>query len=234
MKKKKQIFVQRRLKLLTEIIKNLTKDFKIEFRNRITINISLAFAAISTLSISLTSRGIKFSPEINAILLWIIIFFSAMNGLSNIFIREEEKGTSLFLYLNSSPETVYLSKLFFNLLFFFIIELVIVPLAIFFFQISIYDYSTFFLTIISGGIAIASSTTILAAMVSKASGKGSLFTIISFPIVLPILWISTITTTNTMIKGSQPLGNNIVFLLAFSLALILVSYLLFKYIWNER
>ena len=34
-------------------------------------------------------------PTVNAVLLWIVIFFSAMTGLSRVFVKEEEAGTAV-------------------------------------------------------------------------------------------------------------------------------------------
>jgi heme exporter protein B len=91
----------------------------------------------------------------------------------------------------------------------------------------------FILTTISGGLAIASITTILGAMVSKAGGKGSLFTVLSFPLILPVMWIS-ISNTWIAIEGNGSADyKNILFLLLFSGAIATVSYLLFRYIWVE-
>jgi heme exporter protein B len=74
----------------------------------------------------------------------------------------------------------------------------------------------------------------LAAMVAKAGGKGALFTIIAFPIVLPVLW-GCISTTVTSLDRSAPVTmNNIFFLLAFSGAIVAISFLLFKYVWLEQ
>ncbi len=202
--------------MINDIIRNLKKDFLIEFRNRFALNISLAFAGITTLAISLAAGGIPFTPKVQSIIIWIIMFFSAMSGLSHIFIREEEENTSIFLKLNSSAETVYISKLIFNLLFFLIIQSIISPLYIFFLQIDVKSPLLFILTVFSGGVSISSSTTFLAAMVSKAGNKGSLFTVISFPILLPALWVAISSTTNSFQTANYPDYGNILFLLAFS------------------
>ncbi len=219
--------------MLSEIFRNLRKDFRVEFRNRAAINISIAFAGITTLAISLTAGGVSFSPRVQSIMLWIIMFFSAMNGLAHIFIREEEERTSLFLRLNSSLESVFLSKLLFNFIFFLILQVVICPLYIFFLQVDVKSPLLFLLILVSGGIAISSSTTILGAMVSKAGGKGSLFTVISFPILLPVLWIAITSTTDALEKRASAGFGNTLFFLAFSGVIISISFLLFKYIWVE-
>jgi heme exporter protein B len=157
-----------------------------------------------------------------------------MNGLSHIFIREEEEGTTLFLRFSSSPETVYIAKLLFNIIVLFAVACVITPLYIFFLGIAVHNPAQFVLIALSGCFAIASSTTLLAALVAKAGGKGPLFTIISFPVVLPVLWVCIKGSSVSFRQASNINIEGLVFLLAFSGAIIAVSYMLFEYIWIEE
>jgi len=219
--------------LNSRIFRNIKKDFLIEFRNRSAINISFAFAGITTLSVSLAAGGTPFTPMVHAIIFWIILFFSAMSGLAHIFIREEEEKNSLFLSLHYSPEEIYLSKLFFNIILFLSISIIVSALYLFFLQVLPAYLFLFSLTVISGSIAIASVTTILGAMVSKAGSGSSLFTVISFPVLLPVLW-TAISLTSVSIDGvGVQEYRNIIFLLAFSGVIVSVSYLSFKFIWTE-
>lgn len=214
--------------------KTLIKDFRVEFRNRYALNISISFAIISTLAVSLALGGVPVSVKMQSVIFWIILFFSAMNGLSHIFIREEEQETALFLRLNSNPAVVLTSKLLFNIFLFFVLQLIITPLFMFFLQMEVKAVLIFIAVVIAGGLAMSSSTTILAAIVAKAGGRGSLFTVISFPIILPVLWIAINTTTRAISDPFFEEYGNIVFLLAFSGAITVLSYLLFEYIWIEE
>ncbi len=218
---------------MNRILNNIKKDFLIEFRNRSAINISFAFAGITTLSVSLAAGGTPFTPVVHAILFWIILFFSAMSGLAHIFIREEEEKNALFLSLYYTPEEIYLSKLVFNIILFLSISVIVTTLYLFFLQVLPVYLMLFFLTVLSGSIAIASVTTILGAMVSKAGSGSSLFTVISFPVLLPVLW-TAISLTAVSIDGvGVQEYRNIIFLLAFSGVIVSVSYLCFKFIWTE-
>ncbi len=232
--RRKRLSAMKESILRNSITRSLRKDFRIEFRSKYALNISIAFAVISTLAVSLTTGGIPISVKMQAVILWIILFFSAMSGLSHIFIREEEQETILFLQLYSKSEVILTSKLLFNIFLLFLLELVIVPLFIFFLNLQIKAIIPFIFTIISGGLGISSSTTILAAIASKSGSKGSLFTVISFPVVLPILWMASDATsralTNARFEGIQ----NIIFLLAFSVSITALSYILFEYIWIEE
>lgn len=218
---------------MNSILKNLRKDFLIESRNRSALNISFAFAGITTLSVSLAAGGIPFTPIVQAIIFWIILFFSAMSGLAHIFIREEEEQNALFLSLYYSPEEIYVSKLIFNIALFLCIAMFVTPLYLFFLQILPVYKILFLLTLISGSVAIASVTTVLGAMVSKTGSGSSLFTVISFPVLLPVLWTAISLTALSIEGGGVPEYKNIVFLLAFSGVIICASYLSFKFIWTE-
>ena len=215
------------------IYKHLKKDFLIEFRNRSAVNISFAFAGITTLAVSLALGGIRPDAGILSILFWIIIFFSGMSGLAHTFIREEEEGTALFLAIHSIPEEIYISKLIFNLIFFVFITAVISPLYLFFMQALPVHVPHFLLTVFAGSIAIASVSTILGAIVSKAENRGTLFTVISFPLMLPVLWIAISATTACYDPASQPDMRSILFLLAFSGVIISASYMSFKFLWMD-
>ena len=220
--------------LARNTLSNIKKDFRVEFRNRYALNVSISFAAISTMAVSLTLGGAPISIMMQSILFWIILFFSAMNGLSHIFIREEEQGTSLFLRLNATPDVVLTSKLIFNISLFFVLQVVITPLFIFFLQMEIRSILPFIANLLAGGFALTSSTTILAAIVAKAGGRGSLFTVISFPLTLPVLWTSINATLQSLEDPLYSGYGNLIFLLAFSGALISLSYILFEYIWMDE
>jgi len=215
-----------------DILRNLRKDLLVEFRSRFALNVSASFAAIVTIAISLTAGGVPFPVNVQAILLWIIIFFSAMNGLSHIFVREEDQGTALFLRTAVDADSVFVSKFIFNQAFMAVILAVVTPLYLFFLQVRVVHAAHFILAIAAGGFSIAAATTILAAMVAKAGGKGSLFTIISFPILLPVLWIS-ISSTSAALNAPPPAGGNLLFLLAFSGFISVISFLLFRSVWLE-
>lgn len=202
-------------------------------RSRSAFNIAFAFAGITTLAVSMAAGGRPFAPLVHALLLWIILFFSAMNGLLHIFTREEEEGTALFLHLNASAEAIFCGKLIFNILLFLALEVLVVPLYLFFLQVPVKNPPLLILTVFSGGLAISGSVTLLAAMVAKAGGKGSLFTVISFPVILPVLWVCIATTLASFEKSWPGPVSNVLFLLAFSGGVMALSFLLFRFIWQD-
>jgi len=215
------------------IVRNLRKDISVEFRSRFALNISISFACITTIALSLAGGGVPFTPQVQSMLLWLVIFFSGMNGLSHIFVREEDRGTSLFLRLHASPDAIFASKLIYNIAFMAVMLCVITPLFLFFIQVTVRDALSFAGTVAAGGLSIAAATTITAAMVAKAGGRGSLFTIISFPVLLPVLWLSISATASSLEPTGRVDHGALVFLLAFSGFITAISFLLFRFVWQD-
>ena len=217
-----------------EIVRNIIKDFKIEFRNPSAFYTAVSFSGISTIAVSLVSRSMTFQPLVLSILFWLIIFFSAMNSLLHIFTREEDCGTAMFLQVSTSSVSIYVSKLIFNTVFLIFILVIITPLFIVFLQMNIQSPMYFAASLCSGGIAIAGCTTILSAIVAKAGGKGSLFTVISFPILLPVLWVCIAATNDSLEQALFWDTGSIVFLLAFSGMIVALSTQLIRFIWLDE
>lgn len=219
--------------MVRDIIRNLQKDIRVELRSPFALNVSSAFAVIITVSISLASGGIPFTITVQSMLLWTIIVFAAMNGLSHIFVRETEQGTALFLRVSTGADSIFLSKLIYNQVFMALIITIVTPLFLFFLGMSPRHIGHFIAVLFAGGTAIASTTTIVAAMVAKAGGRGSLFTILSFPLMLPILRVAIISTAAALDTGT-PSPGGAVFLLAFSGFISVISFLLFRFIWSDE
>ena len=219
--------------MVRDIIRNLRKDFRVELRSPFALNVSAAFAVIVTVAVSLVAGGIPFTTTVQAVLLWTIIVFAAMNGLSHIFMRETDQGTALFLRVTVSTDSIFVSKLVYNQVFMALIIMIVTPLFLFFLGTAPRHPGLFIAVVCAGGAAIAATTTIVAAMVARAGGRGSLFTILSFPLLLPVLRVA-IASTASALDGTPSGAGGAVFLLAFSGFISAISILLFRFIWSDE
>lgn len=219
---------------MSEIIRNIRKDIIIEFRTRNSLYTAVAFGLVTTVAVSSFSGGVPLPHSLQSILFWIILFFAAMNSLSHIFTREVEQGTDLFLRCHAAYESIFIAKLLFNLLFMTILLFVITPVFIVTMQLSIGQPFPFIASLAAGGLTLACSTTLFGAMVARADRKGSLFTVISFPVLLPVLWMAVASTNRALGTGDTYDWGGVVFLLAFSAVMAAISLLLFRYVWMEE
>jgi len=211
------------------------KDFHSELRTRYAIN-SLAMFIIVAISVILFSIGNEsISPELTGGLFWVVIFFSAMSGLSRAFVSEEERGTTLTLQLIAPPATVFSGKLLFNLVLVFLMNIVISVLySALFSEFYIKNFFLFALTFVIGNIGIAVSSTLIAAIIAKAGSKGTLYPVLSFPILLPLI-LTSVKLTTFAIDGTA-LSDAIfelLIIICYDIVMISASYILFDFIWKD-
>ncbi|NMB65153.1 MAG: hypothetical protein GYA16_09840 [Spirochaetes bacterium] len=218
--------------MIKGLVRNIVKDLRIEFRSKVVISLILSFSVIVTISIGFASGGIIGSPMVHAILLWVIIFFSGMNT-SHLFYREIEEHTALFNLMYYSPESIFVSKLIVNCIIMLAVAAIAGLLYLFVMDVSVYNVSGFAIMVLAGSSALAVCTTIIAAITALVQARGGLFTILSFPITLPIITVVIKSTTQCFSKEIYSSWSAILFLLAFSTLLGVVSYILFPYIWRE-
>ncbi|MGE5402008.1 MAG: heme exporter protein CcmB [Ignavibacteriales bacterium] len=211
------------------------KDLHSELRTRYAINALLMFILV-TISVILFSIGSeKISETLTGGLFWVVIFFSAMSGLSRAFVSEEERGTVLTLHLIASPNTVFSGKLLFNFILVFAMNIVIAILySALFDSFIIRNYSLFLLAFVLGNIGIAAASTIIAAIIAKTGSKGTLYPVLSFPILLPLILI-LLELTKFAIDGTV-IGESLVeltVLVCYDVVILTASYLLFDFIWKD-
>lgn len=213
----------------------LVKEVVSEFRTRYALNALLMFV-VTTLSMILFSIGAESpSQDILSGTLWIVIFFSAMSGLSRTFVAEEERGTSLTLRLLTSANSVYLGKLLYNIVLILVLSLFIaLAYLLIIKEFIVQSYAIFWVTIFLGSIGLASASTILAAIIAKANTKGTLFPVLAFPVLLPLL-LTAINATKMATEGAffTEAIKEFQILISFIIVMIAASVLLFDYVWKD-
>ncbi|MEW6051426.1 MAG: heme exporter protein CcmB [Candidatus Zixiibacteriota bacterium] len=210
------------------------KDLRQELRTRYALNAILMFGitTLAVVSYSLGQAGLP--PKLLAALLWTIIFFSAMSGLAQAFVREEETGTALVLKLRADPTAIYLGKLFFNLSLLSAMTAIITPLFFMFTDAPITGIGVIIVILVLGVIGLCAATTLVGAIIAKAAVKGALFAVLSFPILIPILLLLVGGTAQVM--DGRSFGEVWMYLqglVAYSVVMITLSILLFRFVWLE-
>lgn len=211
------------------------KDFSSEIRTRYAIN-SLAMFIIVAISVILFSIGQeRISKELTAGLFWVVIFFTAMSGLARAFVSEEERGTTLTLQLIASPITVFTGKLIFNIILVFAMNTVIAILYAGLFEaFVIKNFTLFLLSFILGNIGLAISSTIIASIIAKAGAKGTLYPVLSFPILLPLI-LTSVQLTLFAFDGTtfEKSIFELAIVVSYDVIMLTASYMLFDFIWKE-
>lgn len=215
------------------------KDARIELRTRSALNGMVLFAVVTAVLVSFRLGPLGVSRDPSAVptlsvLLWSAIFFAALNGLSRSFVREEELRTAPALRLALPPLAVYGGKFLVNLGLLVLIEPLVTMLFMVLVNLRINQPGLFITTLTLGGLGLTSATTIIAALVARADGRGALFTVLSFPLLLPLL-IVAVQTTEIALSGVQwtEAWAGLRLLVAYTLAQIAASLLMFEWTWES-
>jgi heme exporter protein B len=220
--------------LVNEAFAVFAKDLRLELRTKYAINTIMMFG-VTTLAVVSFSLGQSGLPaRLLAALYWIVVFFSAMAALAQVFIREEEAGTALTLRLSAEPNAVYLGKLFFNLALLSTLTGIVTPLFFIFTDAPTDNVLLFCFVVLLGVLALCAATTLVAAIISKAAVKGALFAVLSFPILLLPLMLLVIASDSVLLadKGSG-IAAPVQGLIAYTVVMVTASILLFKFVWKE-
>jgi heme exporter protein B len=213
------------------------KDLRTELRTRYAINALVLFAACAAVAVSVgVGFGLRPSEEtrlIHATLLWIALLFAALNGLARGFVHEEEARTMAALRLAAPPVAVYLGKFLLNLALLALLGVITTLLFVILVRLEIGSPLAFVLLLTAGGLCLASATTVIAAIISKASFKSALFSVLAFPLIVPPLVVAIQGTAIALGDGGiGPALGALQFLGAFAVATFVASLMLFRAVWE--
>jgi heme exporter protein B len=212
------------------------KDIQSEIRTRYALNALLMFVVTAVATILFALRSDQPSSTVLSGMYWVVIFFTAMSSLSRIFVSEEERGTTMTLQLVASPSVVYVGKLLFNtvLTFSLTVAVTILYMLVFSSFFIIQTPSIFVATVVLGSLGFASAATIIAAIVAKANTRGTLYPVLSFPILI-VLLVTVMNATSKSLDGEafEAALADFQVLVGYFMAMTGGSYLLFDYVWKD-
>ncbi|MCO6465344.1 MAG: heme exporter protein CcmB [Bradyrhizobiaceae bacterium] len=211
------------------------KDLQSELRTRYGITALLLFVVVTVTLVVLSAADEPIPPPIVSAVLWVIMCFTAMTGLGRGFISEEERGTALFLRMNSTPLAVYAGKLLINIALAVITNFLgVCMLFLFMSRTSVGSWLMLLMITVVGSIGLAVVLTIVSALVAKAGSRSPLLPVLSFPILVPILMLGT-KATLVALAGMEfaDLASDLQLILVYTGLLVVVSTLLFDVLWSE-
>jgi len=212
----------------------LAKDLQTELRSRYALNTVLAFVGASLLLILFALKADQLPPTPKSGLVWIVILFSALSSLSRSFVMETERHTFDLLRLHGQPSQVYLGKLCYNFMFTFTVNVCTFVIYLFLLNMPVADGLAFILVLILGTAGLSGVATMLGAIVSQADRKGAIFSVLSIPLLFPLILILVRTTKAALIVGlTENYLNDFWALLGYAGVTITAGILLFDYIWEE-
>jgi heme exporter protein B len=100
-------------------------------------------------------------------------------------------------------------------------------------HVQIGNVGLFAALLLAGSLGMVAATTLIAAIIARASVKGALFAVLSFPLLVPLLVVAIQGTALALQgEGWEPGAAPLQVLIAYTLALFVASLFLFGSVWE--
>jgi heme exporter protein B len=219
---------------LAEALAVFVKDWRCELRTRYALNTIVLFALSTLVIVSLALGPLGTRPGERAavlpVVLWLILLFAAAAGLPRGFAHEEETHTATALRLTATPSALYCGKLLYSLTLLAALELLVVPLFLAMVQLDVDRPGFLSAAVAAGGNGHAAGASLVAAIVAQARGKAALFSVLAFPVLVPLLLLAVAMTRAAV--GGDPAEGALRQLLLYDGSVTVAGLMLFPAVWN--
>ena len=217
-----------------EALAVFAKEWRCEFRTRYALNTLglFAFTTLVVVSVSLGPMGVSVSQgtAVLPVLLWVILLFSAAAGLPRAFVQEEETQTAMALRLAATPSALFCGKLLYGLTLTLALEALVTPVFVAMTSLDVKSPGLLAAVLAAGGYGLAAGSTLVAAIIAQARSKGTLFSVLAFPVLLPLLLIAVELTRHAV--AGDPADVALLQLLLYDGSVTVAGFMLFPVVWN--
>ncbi len=211
----------------------IKKEFLLEFRQKSTLGGVLVYV-IGTIFVSaLCFKGRLDKPTWNA-LFWVITLYTSVTISGKSFLKETG-GQALYNYLYYQPRQFIVAKILYNMVFMLCLSFVTFFFYAFFIKNEVENLSLFFIVLTLASSGLAGILSLMSAISSKASGSFAIMSILSFPVIMPLILV-VIRLSKQAVDGLEWAGvglDFIVILVALNVLTLALSFLLFPYLWRD-
>jgi heme exporter protein B len=211
------------------------KDIRAEARTKDIFSSMFVFALLSVIVFNFAFQlRVADMKSVVPGMLWVAISFAGTLGLNRAFVIEMDKGSLAGLLLAPMDRAaIYFGKTLGNLLFMLIVEAVLLPLIMIFFNLSLFSVPHL-LVLLLGTIGFAVVGTIFSAIAVNTRARDVLLPILLFPVLVPVL-VSGANMTGMLLDGYgfRDILGNMQFVLFYDLVFAVLAYLTFDFVVEE-
>jgi heme exporter protein B len=224
---------------LGHVLNHLRKDLRIEWRSRDSINGMLFFALLVVVVFSLAfDPTAAVSRQISGGILWVALLFATVTALNQSWTREQNHQVLEAQRMAPAPASaLFLGKAIANMLFVLVVEAVLAPVFIVFYNLHVLGNAWLLGLILPLGTwALVVNGTFFAVLGLRTRNRELLLPLLLLPISLPALLEMVQATTGVLTAELDPLQINtwIVQLAGYDLIFTLICLLLFDTVLNAE
>jgi heme exporter protein B len=218
------------------VLTHLRKDLRLEWRSRDSVNGMLFFSLLVVVVFSLAfDPTAALSRQIAGGILWVALLFASITALNQAWTRELRNRVLDAHRMSPAPASaLFLGKAIANFLFVALVEAVLAPLFIVFYNLHALGQGWLLLVVMPLGTwALVCNGTFFAALGLRTRNREMMLPLILFPISIPAL-LGMMQATTAILTGEFEPGLWIRLLVAYNIAFTTVCLLLFETILNAE
>lgn len=213
------------------------KDLVIELRTKEMFSAMFVFSLLVVIIFNFAFEpGMAYMKDVAPGILWVAITFAGTLGLNRSFINEQENSCMQGLMLAPIDRgAIYLGKFLGNLIFILIMEAIIFPIFVIFFNLRIFNIlPQMILIALLATTGFSAVGTLLASMTASTKTREVLLPILFFPLVVPVI-IAAVKATGRVLNGDSlaMAANWLKILSAFDIIFLVLCFLTFEYVIEE-
>ena len=223
------------------------KDIVTELRAKQVLPTMIVLGMLIVWVLRMASEAVLQSEAvIGPVALWIAFLFAGLLVQERSFANEQQQDCIYALLLAPVDEgTIYLAKLFVNVVLLCIFEIIIVPVVIVAFRLNVNNWLALIGVLLLGNFAISSVGTLFSAIVQLSRARGALLSILVLVILMPIMIPATFALL--LVFGAIPpemagtgalafvgtFGSAVGYMIVFDAVFVVACWLLFGFAIKE-
>lgn len=180
------------------------KDILMEVRTKQVINTALVFAVLFVVVFSFTMEiGSNMEQKLSGGIFWVSVAFAGILSFNKTIGSETDNGSFEALMLAPVDKSaVFFGKVISNMLFLLLVEVILIPLFLVFYNVNIIGHPLMAAVIILSTYAYSLIGTLFSIISVRTSSKEIMMPVLFLPFMVPVI-IAAVLATNVFILGGQ-------------------------------
>jgi heme exporter protein B len=215
---------------------NVRKDLRLEWRSRDVLNSMLFFAGLVVVIFSFAfNPTVEESRRMAGGLVWTAFLFSTVMALNQSWARELRNGVLDAYRVSPAPaEALFFGKCIANYLLVLLLECLMAPLFVVFYNLSsVGPYWQLAVIFLLGTWALVVNGTFFAAMSIRTRNRELMLPLLLLPISIPAV-VAMVTATTDVLTGESSPVSQIKFLTGYCVVFTTACFLLFDTVLNAE
>lgn len=218
--------------MIRQVYTILQHELRMEWKQRYAVFGLLLYVLSAVFVTYLAFQG-QITPRSWNVLLWIVLIFASINGATGSFMRETS-GRYWLYYQLVDPRVLILGKTLYNMILMWLLSFLAWGCFRLFLQDPVAHDGLYFTALLLGSSGFAATLSTMAAISARTQQNTALLAILSLPILLPLILVA-LQLSNAALLGltSELWWRSVLVMILLNLVTILLSYLLFPYLWRD-